>query len=1340
MAVELYLACDDCRCCVACELNARHELAADLCKRPRDPTFADAALSRLRGHPDFGPAHPATQAVRLFAAGHAGHRVGLRGDEEVSNWPWRRGDPTPLPGVRELLAGLGAKKAADRHRCARLLRYRGEASALAPLARVLSKDRSAKVRCEAARTIASLAASLALRGDALDPVRDALTEALAQPKAEVRAAACEALGWLAAGCPDDPGRFDQALCPREAADRAALSAPLADAARRAEAAGETAPLAAALAALGHCRAQSAFDLALRALKHEDDAVRTAAQACLAGVAQGGGLDAAGRRRLAEAAEEEVRATPEATLQRLVAEDRWGEVLRAAGCADELATLHRQRGWFERALLRATCGDPEPGRWPLGPVSNERPVVRADLASPGEQRLPRPRAARPEDEAVRALAAARDGALAATSEKGEILLYGPALGSPRRLTHPAPDHRGPARVEALAFAPDGALLASGDRQGEVRLWDARSGEPAGGFATNAPVSAIRWLPDGTSLLLAGPSSLAVWSRAGKRLLRVPPEHPGAVRVARPDPSGRLVATAGNLRRGRDPEVHLLDARSGASVRTLCAERGVLDLAFSPSGERVALLDEGRALSVFEVTTGARLPTTLRAESGRAPFAFAGEDALWLGGRRLRRCALSGEVETELRARADALAPGPDPFRCLCAGDDGSLHLVAADEARPLRHDAQPGKACVAWRGEFLAAAFDARGRAPSPALLFAASGERRGTLAGALRPKALDLSPDERSLALLCEAGVRLFDLASAELRWEVAGNCHDTASVAFLGAELVIHCDKADAVGGSRPGWLVFRDTETGSERRRWGGWLLDGAVDLSPDGRLAACGGGPLGSSRDLQQRAHGAVRLWELERGREIAVLADSPRRERATGEKSRFVRAVAFHPHAPLLAAAQEGGVTLWDLEAGAPRWRHPPGPPGRDGLHLAFSADGGHLFVGRANDSVSVLDAASGEELWTRSQPGELRHPRDALPCPLPDGRLAVGRRTVELVDLAANLADAACAPARRPVPALALSAARADSEALAAHDGWVLALTARADGSAWASAGSEGEVRVGFANGRKRVFTKLHGPGASALAFADDGLLLSGGRDGRLLLLDPERGKVVRELTRQDAWVEAILPLPGARALTAACNEQLVLWDLTRGEPLRATHACPAALDPSRRLVVGGARAGVRPPAFADGKQPLPWLLPGSGPPVVSWFSAGTLTRRGEVALPASREGAPAQRALAVLADGVRFALARTGDLVVASLAGDPPRVLAHGNFVSVAAHPGALLLAAGDAQGRVRLFDPAGNELLLAEHEGAAGALCFAPGGRSLFSGGDDGRVLRHPLPASAPAPPGGRA
>ena len=101
--------------------------------------------------------------------------------------------------------------------------------------------------------------------------------------------------------------------------------------------------------------------------------------------------------------------------------------------------------------------------------------------------------------------------------------------------PAQVQRGPVRAVALrlrlphatligelAWAPDGAHLATGDDDGAVRIWDARSDRPTRELDRHERrISALAYAPDGTRLAVAGLTDLRVWDpHTGALVQRLP----------------------------------------------------------------------------------------------------------------------------------------------------------------------------------------------------------------------------------------------------------------------------------------------------------------------------------------------------------------------------------------------------------------------------------------------------------------------------------------------------------------------------------------------------------------------------------------------------------------------------------------------------------------------------------------------------------------------------------------------------------------------------------------------------------------------------------------------------
>jgi WD40 repeat protein len=251
---------------------------------------------------------------------------------------------------------------------------------------------------------------------------------------------------------------------------------------------------------------------------------------------------------------------------------------------------------------------------------------------------------------------------------------------------------------VAFSPDGRWLASGDWDGEVRLWDAATGEPCATLRHTGVVWGLAFGPDGAWLVggTDADSRLRIWDVATARARRGTPLPVGNFRAPTVSPDGRRVAGTAIDAQGKKSHLHVWDLASGE--RLFSAEGSAL--AYSPDGRWLAALAaDGKTVLLLDARTHETAARLHGHEREVHKVAFSPD------GRRVASCSsdrtvclweIDGGACRVLRGHTDevfAVAFHPDGRRLATGGHDGAVWLWDLERGEEVAR--LPGHRSFVW---------------------------------------------------------------------------------------------------------------------------------------------------------------------------------------------------------------------------------------------------------------------------------------------------------------------------------------------------------------------------------------------------------------------------------------------------------------------------------------------------------------------------------------------------------------------------------------------------------------------------------------------------------------------
>jgi WD40 repeat protein len=560
------------------------------------------------------------------------------------------------------------------------------------------------------------------------------------------------------------------------------------------------------------------------------------------------------------------------------------------------------------------------------------------------------------------------ALASGHRDGSVKLWDSVTGANRGTLG---KHAG--EIRALASTADGRTLASGSWDGTVKLWDVAARKEKGSFLTQGgkPIASLVLAPEGQTLAVVDTSrSVQLFEGGTGRARLLSFRQPVLALAVAFRGDGKVLAIGGASRDARNPQRYTgkvvlwdLGRFQEGGAWTTAADVAVTRLAFAPDGNTLAVVGSETLLELWDPATGRRRASCRWYGDLVSALAFAPGGKTLAVGRQDRTVQLwdtaGGQLRAILRGHVQEIA-------ALAFSLDGRTLVTASKAARQTRSTTGEVRRWTACRERAtLVLHYDP--------VLSLTLGPRGRTLTSAGTDgtvRRLNLVTGREQAGLRAWHSATIFSIAaSRDGKWLASGSYDQltrvwNATTGRLLASLKDRTGHSHAVAFSPDGRVVA----TGSCDRTItlhdvatkkllatlsAGTAQVMAVAFSPDGKTLASGGG-TNDPKVSTSWSDGQVKLWDVARRTERALLR---------GHTS-LVRCLAFSPDSQLLATGGvDQTVKLWEVSTG----RLLTTVPGHTGsVHaLAFTPDGKGLASaggeGLGGGEIKLWDVATHREV-------------------------------------------------------------------------------------------------------------------------------------------------------------------------------------------------------------------------------------------------------------------------------------------------------------------------------------------------------------------------------------------
>ena len=450
------------------------------------------------------------------------------------------------------------------------------------------------------------------------------------------------------------------------------------------------------------------------------------------------------------------------------------------------------------------------------------------------------------------------------------------------------------VCSVAISSDGQLLATGDLDGNIRLWQMQTGQQLLTLkGHSAWVRSIAFSPQGDILASGGADHLVkLWNVSDSQCFRTYTGHTKGVYSVTFSPDGQTVASG-----SQDGTVKLWDIDTGESLKTLQGHTNwVLSVAFSPQGKTLVSGSADQTVRFWDCRTGRSLRTLQGHTDGVCSVALTRDGKTLASGSadqtvRFWDVSSGCELKTCIGHSKGVLsvAFSPDGQTLASSSAGKTIRLWDVLDGKCLKtlakHTTHVSSVAFSPDGQTLVSgSFDQTVRCWD-----VSTGNCLRTLHGhSSSVFSLALTPDGKTLASSSsDCTVRLWDISIGKEFRTLHGHSSSVFSVAWTP-------DGQTLISGSFDHTVRCWDVSMGNCLK-----ILHGhthrvlSVALTPDGKTLASG--------SLDQ----TVRCWDIGEGKCLKT---------CTGH-SKGVCSVTFSPDGQILASGSlDQTVKLWDVCTG------------------------------------------------------------------------------------------------------------------------------------------------------------------------------------------------------------------------------------------------------------------------------------------------------------------------------------------------------------------------------------------------------------------------------------------